>query len=212
MVTLWAVILVGAAAIALGAISTVPAAASAATGSEVLAMGHDGQGELGIGFQSNIGTPQDLAGPALRPHPAFLHPLPAPGARRPRSRECGRAVLRPRALGLDLRGQRHERRLVVRAAHELHRAVSAPFRDRGYPLGHVTGHSIGMTMIEHPKVGEGVDVELREGMVLSMHPHAISQDGKACLYMQDTWLVTAGGGVCLDDLPLKIYDGSEKRS
>jgi hypothetical protein len=29
--------------------------------------------------------------------------------------------------------------------------------------------------------------------------------------MQDTWLVTADGGVCLDDLPLKIYDGTEKR-
>ena len=28
-----------------------------------------------------------------------------------------------------------------------------------------------------------------------MHPHAISQDGQACLYMQDTWLVTADGGV-----------------
>ena len=42
-----------------------------------------------------------------------------------------------------------------------------------------------------------------ENMVISMHPHAISQDGKACLYMQDTWLVTADGGVCLDDLPLQ---------
>jgi hypothetical protein len=47
--------------------------------------------------------------------------------------------------------------------------------------------------------------------VLSMHPHAISQDGKACLYMQDTWLVTDDGGVALTDLPLKIFDGSETR-
>jgi hypothetical protein len=29
--------------------------------------------------------------------------------------------------------------------------------------------------------------------------------------MQDTWLVTAGGGVPLADLPLKIYDGTEPR-
>ena len=84
-------------------------------------------------------------------------------------------------------------------------------RRRGFKLGHVTGHSIGMTMIEFPKVGEGDETVLRENMVLSMHPHAISQDGKACLYMQDTWLVTADGGVCLDDLPLKIYDGTERR-
>jgi Xaa-Pro aminopeptidase len=96
-------------------------------------------------------------------------------------------------------------------AHDVHRAVSKGFVERGFKLGHVTGHSIGMTMIEFPKVGEGDETVLRENMVLSMHPHAISQDGKACLYMQDTWLVTADGGVCLDDLPLKIYDGTERR-
>ena len=33
-------------------------------------------------------------------------------------------------------------------AHDVHRAVSKGFVDRGYRLGHVTGHSIGMTMIE----------------------------------------------------------------
>ena len=79
-------------------------------------------------------------------------------------------------------------------AHDVHRAVSKGFTDRGYHLGHVTGHSIGMTMIEHPRVGEGMETVLRSGMVLSMHPHAIAADGKACLYMQDTWLVTDGGG------------------
>jgi Xaa-Pro dipeptidase len=47
--------------------------------------------------------------------------------------------------------------------------------------------------------------------VLSMHPHAISADGQACLYMQDTWLVTAGGGVPLAGLPMKIFDGTERR-
>ena len=45
-------------------------------------------------------------------------------------------------------------------AHDVHRAVSKGFVDRGYLLGHVTGHRIGMTMIEHPKVGEGVETEL----------------------------------------------------
>ena len=41
--------------------------------------------------------------------------------------------------------------------HDVHIAVSKGFPDRGYHLGHVTGHSIGMTMIEFPKVGEGSD-------------------------------------------------------
>ena len=91
------------------------------------------------------------------------------------------------------------------SAHDVHRTVAHGFAERGYKLGHVTGHSIGMTMIEHPKIGEGVETELAEGMVFSMHPHAISADGTECLYLQDTWLVTAAGGEPLAGLPMKIY-------
>ncbi len=97
-------------------------------------------------------------------------------------------------------------------AHDVHRAVSRGFVERGFTLGHVTGHSIGMTMIEWPKIGEGDETELRTNMVFSMHPHAISQDGRACLYMQDTWLVTADEGVPLASLPVRIFDGTEVRS
>ncbi len=97
------------------------------------------------------------------------------------------------------------------SAHDVHRAVSKGFADRGYKLGHVTGHSIGMTMIEFPKIGEGVETELRENMVFSMHPHAISDNGKACLYMQDTWLVTADGGEPMAGLEMKIFRGDERR-
>jgi Xaa-Pro dipeptidase len=90
-------------------------------------------------------------------------------------------------------------------AHDVHRAVSKGFAERGYTLGHVTGHSIGMTMIEHPKIGEGIETELAENMVFSMHPHVISADGTECLYMQDTWLVTEDGGDPLTDLPMWIF-------
>ncbi len=99
-------------------------------------------------------------------------------------------------------------RSVMRAGatcHDVHVAVSKGFSDRGYHLGHVTGHSIGMTMIEFPKVGEGVETVLEENMVLSMHPHAIAANGEDCLYMQDTWLVTAEGGVPLATLPMEIF-------
>ncbi len=89
--------------------------------------------------------------------------------------------------------------------HDVHMAVSRGFGDRGYHLGHVTGHSIGMTMIEFPKVGEGSEFELKENMVLSMHPHAIASDGEGCLYMQDTWLVMPTGGVPLADLAMDIW-------
>src|SRR2546430_1401275 len=90
-------------------------------------------------------------------------------------------------------------------AHDVHRAVSKGFTDRGYHLGHVTVHSIGMTRIEHPKIGEGVDTELRENMVFSMHPHVIAENGVDCLYMQDTWLVTDAGGQPLAGLPMKVF-------
>src|SRR4029079_13985759 len=86
-------------------------------------------------------------------------------------------------------------------AHDAHRAVSKGFTDRGYHLGHVTGHSIGMTMIEHPKIGEGIETELRANMVFSMHPHVIAENGHDCLYMQDTWLGTAQGGQALARAP-----------
>jgi len=102
--------------------------------------------------------------------------------------EAAKTALRPRAT-----------------AHDAHRAVSKGFTDRGYHLGHVTGHSIGMTMIEHPKIGEGIDTELRENMVFSMHPHVIADNGRDCLYMQDTWLVTSSGGQPLAGLPMKIF-------
>jgi Xaa-Pro dipeptidase len=90
-------------------------------------------------------------------------------------------------------------------AHDAHRAVSKGFTERGYRLGHVTGHSIGMTMIEFPKIGEGVETELRENMVFSMHPHVIAENGHDCLYMQETWLVGPEGGIPLSGLPSKIF-------
>ena len=96
-------------------------------------------------------------------------------------------------------------------AHDVHMAVSKPFKDRGFMLGHVTGHSIGMTMIEFPRIGEGNEFVLRENMVVSMHPHAITQDEQACLYMQDTWLVTTDGGEPLAGLDMRIYKGDEMR-
>jgi Xaa-Pro dipeptidase len=97
-------------------------------------------------------------------------------------------------------------------AHDVHRAVAKGFSDRGYQLGHVTGHSIGMTMIEHPKIGEGVDAELRENMVFSLHPHVIAANGVDCLYMQDTWLVTSNGGEPLAQLPMRIFAPGDPRA
>ncbi len=66
-------------------------------------------------------------------------------------------------------------------------------------------------MIEFPKIGEGVETGLAENMVLSMHPHAIAGTGEDCLYMQDTWLVTASGGVPLAALEMEIVRAGAER-
>jgi Xaa-Pro dipeptidase len=131
--------------------------------------------------------------------------------------EVSRAIGRPSAeVGRMLEGYEEYFETAKSAlrpgatAHDVHRAVSRGFAERGYHLGHVTGHSIGMTMIEFPKIGEGVETEIAEGMVFSMHPHAISDDGSECLYMQDTWLVTADGGEPLAGLPMRIFEAGER--
>jgi hypothetical protein len=37
------------------------------------------------------------------------------------------------------------------------------------------------------------------------HPHAISENGRDCPYLQDTWLGTADGGEPLAGLEMKIF-------
>jgi Xaa-Pro aminopeptidase len=91
-------------------------------------------------------------------------------------------------------------------AREVHRAVAKPFLDRGWTLGHVTGHSIGMTMIEHPRIGEAFDVPLLENMVCSMHPHVISADERTCLYFQDTWHVSSDGAVPFSEVAVDFIE------
>ena len=59
---------------------------------------------------------------------------------------------------------------------------------------------------------EPADVVVRGGKVLSVFTRewldvdvAIAADGKTCLYMQDTWLVTDEGGEPLSRLPMKVF-------
>lgn len=96
-------------------------------------------------------------------------------------------------------------------AHDVHRLVSQHFGSSGFRLGHLTGHSIGMTMIENPRISDGVDVELRENMVVSLHPHVIASDG-SLLYMQDTYRVTRDGAERLSDLVGRMFTGTERRA
>jgi Xaa-Pro aminopeptidase len=97
-------------------------------------------------------------------------------------------------------------------ASTAHRAVAETFARHGFALGHLSGHSIGLTMIEHPAIGANTDVVLRENMIFSLHPQVVDQDGQVCLYTQDTYRVGKAEGENLCDVPWRFFDGSEKRA
>ncbi|MFQ5635856.1 MAG: M24 family metallopeptidase [Gammaproteobacteria bacterium] len=95
------------------------------------------------------------------------------------------------------------------SAEDVHRKCVRPFEGQGWRMGHVCGHSIGMTMIEHPRIGEGSEFELVENMVCSMHPHVMTEDRKSSLYFQETFRVGADGGEPLSGVQVKFYRGGE---
>ncbi len=96
-------------------------------------------------------------------------------------------------------------------ASSVHRAVADAFAKHGFALGHLSGHSIGATMLEYPAIGAKSDVPLQENMIFSLHPQVVDQDGKVCLYTQDTYRIGKIEGECLADVPWKFFTGEETR-
>jgi Xaa-Pro aminopeptidase len=94
-------------------------------------------------------------------------------------------------------------------ACDVHNAATHVFQRAGFALGHLTGHSIGLTMIEHPGIGANTRIELKENMVFSFHPQVVDQDGQVCLYTQDTYRIGKKEGECLASVPWKFYSGAE---
>src|SRR3984893_5083273 len=96
-------------------------------------------------------------------------------------------------------------------ASDVHKAAADVFSKAGFALGHLTGHSIGMTMLEYPAIGANTHIELKENMVLSFHPQVVDQGGQVCLYTQDTYRVGKEEGECLANVPWRFYTGVEAR-
>jgi Xaa-Pro dipeptidase len=92
----------------------------------------------------------------------------------------------------------------------VHRVAAEVFEKRGFGLGHLSGHSIGTTMIEYPAIGAETTAELRENMVFSLHPQVVDAEGQACLYTQDTYRVGKTEGECLSRIPWKFFNGAER--
>jgi Xaa-Pro dipeptidase len=108
-----------------------------------------------------------------------------------------------------------EARKLMRAgelASNVHRAVAQAFAKHGFALGHLSGHSIGATMLEYPAIGANSDALLEENMIFSLHPQVVDKDGKVCLYTQDTYRIGKTEGECLADVPWKFYSGQETRN
>ncbi|MBV8051984.1 MAG: M24 family metallopeptidase, partial [Acidobacteriaceae bacterium] len=95
-------------------------------------------------------------------------------------------------------------------ASNVHRAVAETFSKHGFALGHLSGHSIGATMIEHPAIGAHSSVTLQENMIFSLHPQVVDKDGKVCLYTQDTYRIGTSEAECLADVEWKCYTGAER--
>ena len=96
-------------------------------------------------------------------------------------------------------------------ASRVHQVVAEKFSKHGFSLGHLSGHSIGTTMLEYPAIGAKSDVVLQENMIFSLHPQVVDQDGKVCLYTQDTYRIGKKEGECLADVPWKFFTGEETR-
>jgi Xaa-Pro aminopeptidase len=94
-------------------------------------------------------------------------------------------------------------------ASNVHRAVAESFAKHGFALGHLSGHSIGATMIEYPAIGARSEALLEENMIFSLHPQVVDTDGKVCLYTQDTYRIGKNEGECLADVPWKFFTGEE---
>ena len=95
-------------------------------------------------------------------------------------------------------------------ASNVHRVVAETFSKHGFALGHLSGHSIGTTMLEYPAIGAKSEVPLEENMIFSLHPQVVDRDGKVCLYTQDTYRIGKTEGECLANVPWQFFAGHEK--
>lgn len=96
-------------------------------------------------------------------------------------------------------------------ACDVHKVVAETFARQGFALGHLSGHSIGTTMIEHPAIGARSQIALKENMIFSLHPQVVDQDGKVCLYTQDTFRVGQTEAENLSSIPWKFYSKADAR-
>ena len=76
---------------------------------------------------------------------------------------------------------------------EMVSAMIGKVKEGGYRTGIWCGHSMGMDVGENPGLFADSPVALKEGMIITLHPHVLSQDGKEGILVGDTFVVGKEG-------------------
>jgi Xaa-Pro aminopeptidase len=76
---------------------------------------------------------------------------------------------------------------------DIARTISSEARNAGFKTGVWSGHAMGMDLGDGIGIFEDSTLELKEGMVITIHPHIITGDGKEGLLLGDTFVVGQNG-------------------
>ena len=73
------------------------------------------------------------------------------------------------------------------------RAISSEASSAGFSTGVWSGHGMGMDLGDGIGIFEDSVLEVKEGMVITIHPHIVTGDGKEGLLLGDTFVVDQDG-------------------
>jgi Xaa-Pro dipeptidase len=73
------------------------------------------------------------------------------------------------------------------------RIISSVARNAGFKTGVWSGHGMGMDLGDGIGIFEDSTLEVKEGMVITVHPHIITENGKEGLLLGDTFVVGQNG-------------------
>ena len=72
---------------------------------------------------------------------------------------------------------------------EVAKTISEKVKERGFKTGHWSGHGMGLDLGDGIGLFPECPIKVKEGMVLTIHPHIMSSDGKQGLLLGDTFVV-----------------------
>lgn len=76
---------------------------------------------------------------------------------------------------------------------EIVEAISKYVNSKGYKMGLWCGHGMGLDVAESPGFFQDSKVKLRDGMVVTLHPHIMHTDGEKGIFLGDTFVVQEQG-------------------